>query len=137
MEKLFWSQFAAQERPALLNDQMAQWAELHKMSGAAMKDVIVRPWPAEPIPSSYFGLVRRLVDAVPRIDAVKRSVGIEGARMAFARVKMYWAKMKAADVVVKGPPGGKDHRTPERYLDDVLEGARLIEGQCSKDIMFE
>ena len=57
--------------------------------------------------------------------------------MAFARVKMYWAKMKATDVATKGPPGGKDHRTPEHYLEDVLEGARLIEGQCSKDIIFE
>ena len=56
---------SGQERPALLNDQMAQWAELHKMFGAAMKDVIVRLWPAEPIPSSYFGLVRQLIDAVP------------------------------------------------------------------------
>ena len=112
----------------LLNDQMAQWAELHKMSGAAMKEVIVRLWPAKPVPSSYFGLVQRLVDAVLRIDAVKRSVCIEGAQMAFARVKMYWAKMKATDVAVKGPPGGKDHRTLAHYLQDVLEGARLIEG---------
>jgi hypothetical protein len=136
-EKQFWTQFATRERPALLNDQMAQWAELHKISEAAMKDVIVRLWPTEPLPRSYFGLVQRLVDAVPRNDVVQRSVCIEGARMAFARVKMYWAKMKVADVAVKGPPGGKDHRTPERYLDDVLEGARLIEGQCSKDIMFE
>ena len=45
--------------------------------------------------------------------------------------------MKAADIAVEGPPGGKDHRTPERYLEDVLEGARFIEGQCSKDIRFE
>ena len=65
--------------PALLNEQMAQWAELHKMSGAAMKDVVVQLWPAEPVPSDYFGLVQRLVDAVPRIDAVKRSACIEGA----------------------------------------------------------
>ena len=57
--------------------------------------------------------------------------------MAFVRVKMHKAKTKAAEVVVEGPPGGKNHRTPERYLKDVLEGARLIEGQCSKDIMFE
>ena len=27
-KKLFWSQFVGQERPVLLNDQMAQWAEL-------------------------------------------------------------------------------------------------------------
>ena len=135
-EKLLWSQFNMPKRP-LLNEQMAQWAKLHKMSGAAMKDVIARLWPTEPISNSYFSLVRQLVNAVPRIDGVKRSACIEGARMAFARVKMYCAKMKATDVAAKGPPGGKDHRMLEHYLEDVLEGARLIEGQCSKDIMFK
>ena len=98
-----------------------------------MKDVVVPLWLAEPIPNSYFGLVQRLVDAAPRIDAVKRSTCIEGARMAFARVKTYWAKMKATDIAAKG----KDHHTPEHYFEDVLEGARLIEGQCSKDMIFE
>ena len=70
-EGLFWSQFEAWERPAMLNDQMARWAELHRMSGSAMMDVIVRLWPTEPVPRSYFGLVRRLVDALPRIKAIK------------------------------------------------------------------
>ena len=107
------------------------------MSGLAMKDIIVRLWPVGPIPSSYFGLVKRLDDALPRIEAVKRSACIEGARMAFARVKMHWAKMKAAVVAIEDPPEGKDHRKLERYFEDALEGARLIEGQCSKDIMFE
>ena len=78
MERLFWSQFVGQERPVLLNDQMAQWAELHKMSSAAMEDVIVRLWPTEAISDGYFGLVRRLVDALPRIDTVKRWSCIEG-----------------------------------------------------------
>ena len=127
-EKLFWSQFGASKRPLLLNEQMSQWAELHRISGAAMK---------EPVLSSYFGLVQRLVDAVPRIDAVKRSTCIEGARMAFARVKTFWGKMKAIDVATKSPPKGKDRPEPEHYFEDVLEAARLIEGQCSKDIMFE
>ena len=78
----------------MLNDQMARWAELHRMSGSAMRDVVVWLWPTEPVPSSYFGLVQRLIDALPRIDAVKRSSCIEGARLAFAHVKMHWAKMK-------------------------------------------
>ena len=89
------------------------------------------------MPGSYFGLVRRLVDARPWIDAIKRSASIEGARMAFARVKMQWAKMKATEVVTVGPSEGKDHRKPERYFEDVLEGARIVEGQCSKDVMFD
>ena len=57
--------------------------------------------------------------------------------MAFARVKTYWAKMKAIDIAAKSPPGGKDHHTSGHYFEDVLEGARFIEGQCSKDIIFK
>ena len=89
MEKLFWSQFGASTRPLLLNEQMSQWTELHRISGTALKNVIIWLWPTEPVPNSYFGLVQRLVDAVPRIDAAKRSACIEGARMAFARVKTF------------------------------------------------
>jgi len=66
MEKLFWSQFSLPKRPLLLNEQMAQWDEIHKISKSAMKDVVVRLWPAKPIPNSYFGLVQRLVDAAYR-----------------------------------------------------------------------
>ena len=81
--------------------------------------------------------MQRLVDAVLRIDAVKRSTCIEGAWMAFARVKTFWGKMKAIDVAAKSPPKGKDRPEPEHYFEDVLEAARLIEGRCSKDIIFE
>ena len=51
--------------------------------------------------------------------------------------KTYWAKMKATNIAAKSPPRGKDHHTPELYFEDVLEGARLIEGQCPKDMIFE
>ena len=57
--------------------------------------------------------------------------------MAFARVKMHWGKMKAEKVAVEGSPESKDHRTPECYFEEVLNGARLVEGQCSKDVAFE
>ena len=124
-ENLFWSQYLAPEYPAPLRDQLKQLTELHRVAGLAMKDVIVRLWPAEPIPSSYFGLVKRLVSACPRLEAVKRSVYIEGARMAFVRVKMHWAKLDAKKLMTEGPPEGKEHRRPELYYDSVLEGSRL------------
>ena len=57
--------------------------------------------------------------------------------MAFACVKMHWVKMKVEKVAVEGLPEIKDHRTPERYFEDVLKGARLVEVQCSKDVVFE
>ena len=57
--------------------------------------------------------------------------------MAFACVKTFWGKMKAIDVAVKSPPKGKDLHELEHYFEDVLVAARLIEGQCSKDMMFE
>ena len=103
----------------------------------AMKDLIVQLWLAEPMPSSYFGLMKRLVNARPQIDSIKRPTCIVGAQMAFARVKMQWAKMKAIEVATVGPLEGKDPRKPERYFEDVLEGARIVEGQCSKDVMFD
>ena len=99
---------------------MMQLAKLHRMSGLAMKDIIVWLWSAGPILSSYFGLVKRLGDALRRVEAVKRSACIEGAWMAFARVKMQWEKMKATVVATEGPPKGKDHRKPERYFNDVM-----------------
>ena len=102
-----------------------------------MKDLVLQLWPSMPIPNSYFGLVKWLVDAQPWIDVKKRSTCIEGARMAFAHIKMQWAKMKATEVATAGPPEGKNHRKPERYFDDVLEGARIVKGQCSKDVMFD
>ena len=101
-----------------------------------MKELIVRLWPAEAIPSSYFRLVKRLVDACPRLDAIKRSVCIEGAWMAFARVKVQWVKMKATEIATAGPPEGKDHRRPEKYFSNILEGGRIVEGKCSKGIIF-
>ena len=72
---------------------------------------------------------------MPHIDAVKRSACIEGARMALVHVKTYWAKMEATDIATRGPPRGQD--SPEHYFEEVLEGARLIEAQCSKNTMFE
>ena len=112
-------------------------AELHRLSGLAMRSVIDHLWPKEPKPDSYFGLVQQFLDVVSQIDAMRRSACIEGARMAFARVKTFWGKMKAIDVAARSPPKGKDRCEMEHYFEDVLEAARLIEGQCSKDIMFE
>ena len=60
-----------------------------------MKGFIVWMWPGDALPNNYFGLVRRLVDACPRLEVIKRSVCIEGARRAFARAKVHWAKMDA------------------------------------------
>ena len=119
------------------SDQLKQLVDLHKPAELSMKDLIIRLWPAEAIPSSYFGLVKRLVNACPRLDVVKWSVCIEGARMDFARVKVWWAKMDAIKLLTEGPPEGKEHRTFERYFDDILEGSRIVAGQFVKDIIFE
>ena len=57
--------------------------------------------------------------------------------MAFAQVKVQLAKMKSIKIATAGPPECKDHRRPEKYFGEVLKGARIVEGQCSKDIIFE
>ena len=43
-----------------LSDQLKQLVELHKAAEQAMRGLIVRMWPDEPLSDSYFDLVRRL-----------------------------------------------------------------------------
>ena len=102
-----------------------------------MKGLIGRLWPGEVMPLSYFGLVRRLVDACPRLEVIKRSVCIEGARRAFARAKVHRGKLDAEKLVKDGPPEGKEHRRPEMYYEGVLKGARLVANECTRDVIFE
>ena len=92
-------------------------------------------WPEGPRPNSYFGLVQRFLSAVLHINAVKRSVCIEGARMALARVKIYWPEMETTAIATWDPTVGQV--LAEHYFEEVLEGARVIEAQCSKSIMLE
>ena len=121
-----------------LSDQLKQLVELHKVAEQAMKGLIVRLWPKEAMPGSYFGLVRRrLVDVCPWVEVVKHSACIEGARRDLARAKVHWGRMDAEKLLTDAPPAGKEYRTPEMYYKSVLGGARLIAGECSKDVIFE
>ena len=104
-KKLCWSQYTGTEHPAPMSDQLKQLVELHKAAEQAMKGFIGRMWPGDSLPNNYFGLVRRLVDACPRLEVIKRSVCIESARRAFARAKVHWAKMDAEKLGREAPVG--------------------------------
>ena len=43
--------------------------------------------------------------------------------------------MEATAIATQDPAVGQV--SAEHYIEEVLEGARLIEAQCSKSIMFE
>lgn len=125
VEKLFWSQFNAPTCPLPLNEKVAAMVELHRLSGLAMRSVIDNLWPKGPKPDSYFGLVQQFLGVVSRIDTMRRSACIEGARMALARVKSYWTDMEATVIASQDLAGGQ--RPSEHYLAQVTEDARLIE----------
>ena len=120
-----------------LSDQLKQLVELHRAAEVAMKDLIVRIWPGELLPISYFGLIKRMVDSCPRLEVIKRSVCIEGARRALARAKVHWGKLDAEKLVKDGPLKGKAHGHPEKYYDGVMKGARLVANECTKDTILE
>ena len=100
-----------------------------------MRSVVDHLWLGGPRPNSYFSLLQQFLGAVPRIDGVKRSPCIEGAQMALACVKTYSADMKAS--VVASRDSDKSRVPAKHYFEEVLQGARLIESQCSKDVTFE
>ena len=55
--------------------------------------------------------------------------------MALDHVKTYWADMEATIVATQNPAGSQD--PAEHYFEQVTEGARLTEAQCSKNVMFQ
>ena len=102
-----------------------------------MKGFIIRLWPGQAMPRSYFGLVQRLVDVCPWVEIVKRSACIKGARRALARIKVQWGKLDAEKLLTDPPPPGKEYRTPEMYYKTVLKGARDIADECPRNVIFE
>src|SRR3954469_25521936 len=136
-ESVFWSQYSEAGHPVPLSDQLKQLVELHKAAEQAMKGLLVWLWPGEALPGSYFGLVQRLVEACPRLEVIKRSACIEGARRALARVRVHWGKLDGEKLVTDGPPQGKEHRKPEMYYKEALAGSRLIADECTKDVIFQ
>ena len=59
VEKLFGSQFNVPECSLPLTDRLAEWAELNRLSGLAMRSVVDQLWPERPKPNNYFRLVQR------------------------------------------------------------------------------
>ena len=45
--------------------------------------------------------------------------------------------MDVEKLVTDAPPAGKEYRMPKMYYKSVLKGARMIAGECSKDVIFE
>ena len=79
-----------------------------------MKGLIVRLWPGGALPGSYFGLVWRLVEAYPRLEVIKRSVCIEGARRDLARAKVHWGKLDAKKLDRKSTRLNSSHANESR-----------------------
>ena len=77
------------------------------------------------------------MDACPRLEVIKCSVCIEGARTAFARAKVHWGKLDVEKRVTEGPLEGKEHRRPEMYYEGILKGTRLVANECTRDVIFE
>ncbi|KAE8792384.1 hypothetical protein D1007_33172 [Hordeum vulgare] len=102
-----------------------------------MKDLCIRIWLIEPLPSIYFGLVEKMIVVVPQIDTVKCPICIEGAQMAFARTMMHWTKVEPYKMSIAPPPLAKELGQPELYFSNAMEGARVVEAHCSKGLIFE
>ncbi|KAI4992258.1 hypothetical protein ZWY2020_051649 [Hordeum vulgare] len=136
-QRLFGTLFQTHELNPSPSYQIKQLMELHRMAEPAIRDLCIQLWPTEPLPSSYFVLVEKLVDAMPWIEVLKRSVCIEGAWMAFARTLVHYPWMKPLMMATTPPPAGEEHKCPDQYFTSVMESAWVRETQCSKAVIFE
>ena len=58
VDQLFWRQFHSPKRPLSLTDQLAEWAELNRLSGLSMRSVVDQLWPERSKLNNYFSLVQ-------------------------------------------------------------------------------
>ena len=58
VDQLIWTQFHSPERPLSLSDQLAEWAELNRLSGVAIRSIVDQLWLERLNPNNYFGLVQ-------------------------------------------------------------------------------
>ena len=103
------------------------------MAKPTIEDLCVCLWPAEALPTSFFGLVACPQEAGPQVTCWKWSMCLEGVHRAYACMKTHYPRLDAM-LVASGPPEGKD-RTAEQFLAGVMEGARITEDQCPKDTL--
>ena len=66
-ETAFWQQFQVLPRLELPNHWMKQLVELLRMARLVLQDLCINMWPVEALPTSFFGLIARLREAVLRV----------------------------------------------------------------------
>ena len=135
-QKAFWLQFQDPARPQVFGDKLKQLAELQRAAKPAMEDLCKALWPRDPLPTSFFGLVRRLQGAGAQADLWKRSACLEGARQAFAAVQAHYPKLDGA-IARQAPRGMAREVKPEKYFEKVMPAARIAEEKCKRESILE
>lgn len=136
-QKLFWLQFQDPARSVLLGDRLKQLEELQKMAQPTMDDLCRALWRKDPVPTSYFGLVRRLQEGRDRVDLWKTSTCTKGARQAFAAIQAYYPKLELRSIAEKRPhKNGKEVKL-KHYFEKVMPAARIAEKDCKLGDILE
>ena len=99
-----------------------------------LQDLCINMWPVEALPTSFFGLIARLREAVLRVALRKWSMCMEGDQWAYPYVKMHFWRIEA-EVVAARPPEGKV-QTTEQFFAEVAEGARRTEAMCPNETLY-
>lgn len=102
-----------------------------------MEDLCKALWPRNPLPTSFFGLVRRLRGASAHADLRKRSACLKGAWQAFAAVQAHYPKLDLESVARQGPERHGMRVEPEKYFEKVMPAARIAEEKCKKESLLE
>ena len=101
--RLFWLQFQDPTHGVVLGDKLKQLEELQKMARPAMEDMFRVLWRKEPVPTSYFELVRRLQEGRAQIRRWQQSACREGARQAWAAMQTHYPTLNLTPIAEKCP----------------------------------
>ena len=120
------------------SDLLQGLSQLHEQARQAMRSVAKALWPSDPPPGSMEKLVELFKGARRRIRLWKISACREGAREAWAMVKIRYTKLDLNHMARVGPLGSNGEEIPVSLVYGQVEvAARYSQQDCKLDRLLD
>ena len=127
-----------EEMPGSAGNLLQELAQLHEQIRQVMQGIAQALWPSASLPGSMGELVELLKGARRRFRLWKISACRQGAREAWAMVKMRYTKVDLNHMALVGPIGSDGKEIPVSLVYDQVELATKYSQQdCRLDSLLD
>ena len=127
-----------EEMPGSAGNMLQELSQLHERARQVMQGIAQALWPSASLPRGMSELVEMLKGARRRLQSWKGSACRQGARGAWALVKMRYAKADPNHMAEVGPAGPDGQEIPVSLVyDQVALAAKYSQQDCMLDRLLD